>query len=353
MNAKAGSFFGEQDERFFDKDIEHFRLNVVDTPGFGDTDEDKRERNSQRVAQALTFGINAFFLVQKGEMTRFGEQEQEILGYLHQWTNGAFWNRLVILDRASFNYESLYERSIKDKSYWFESQTTDVEAIQRLILDVGKKQNWTIRRNGRDTPLSSRDLEGIKRLPFDAKQTIFCDQKRPGCTPITARKCNNPRFRQSCYKMPIWEDEVSVKDGEFDYRQDDDDLYHENEYENVLFWEDVSTVRKSKIFFYEQLKILTKYIKAANTKIRTNRDVFKREVEEWNDLYETQFISKTTDITKCTTPRAEQQKLLKAKAKCNKWGKWRRTSKCPTCGDGLRQERRHCLNHDQSGIQKF
>ena len=83
-------------------------------------------------------------MVQKGEMTRFGEQEQEILGYLHQWTNGAFWNRLIILDRASFNYESLYERSIKDRSYWFESQTTDVEAIQRLILDVGKKQNWIL-----------------------------------------------------------------------------------------------------------------------------------------------------------------------------------------------------------------
>ena len=186
-------------------------MNVVDTPGFGDTDKDKRERNSQRVAQALTFGINAFFLVQKGEMTRFGEQEQEILGYLHQWTNGAFWNRLIILDRASFNYESLYERSIKDRSYWFESQTTDVEAIKRLILDAGKKQNWTIRRNGRDIPLSPHDLEGIKRLPFDAKQTIFCDKVRPGCTPVTARKCSNPRFRQSCYKMPIWEDEVSIQ----------------------------------------------------------------------------------------------------------------------------------------------
>ena len=292
-------------------------------------------------------------MVQKGEMTRFGEQEQEILGYLHQWTNGAFWNRLVILDRASFNYESLYERSIKDRSYWFESQTTDVEAIQRLILDVGKKQNWTIRRNGRDIPLSPRDLEGIKRLPFDAKQTIFCDKVRPGCTPVTSRKCSNPRFRQSCYKMPIWEDEVSIQDGEFDYRQDDDDLYHENEYENVLFWEDVSTVRKSKIFFYEQLKILTKYIKGANTKIRTNREVFKREVEEWNDLYEKQFVSKTIDIPKCSMPKAENQKLLNPKAKCNRWGAWVRKTQCPTCGSGSRHEQRYCYNYNKSGKACF
>ena len=42
MNAIAGSFFWNVNEgkRHFDEEIEHFRLNVVDTPGFGDTDKD-------------------------------------------------------------------------------------------------------------------------------------------------------------------------------------------------------------------------------------------------------------------------------------------------------------------------
>ena len=294
--------------------------------------------------------MNAFILVQKGEMTRFGQQEQEILGYLHQWTNGAFWNRLIILDRASFEYASLVERSKKDKSYWFKSQSTDVSAFQKLALDVGKKQKWTIRKHGRDNPLTIDDLKGVRRLPFDAKQTIFCDKKKPGCTPINSNKCRNRSFRLGCHKMPIWEDEAPIEDREFDYRQNDNDLYHENEYENVLFWEDVDPKRQSKVFFYEQLKILTKYIKEANPKIRTNREVFKREVDYWNTLYKKQFIAKTTDITKCTVPRAAQQKLLKSKVRCNKWGKWIRKNDCPTCGDGLRQEQRTCYTYKGSGI---
>ena len=63
-------------------------------------------------------------------MTRFGQQEQEILGYLHKWTNGAFWNRLIVLDRASFNEEKLVARSIKNQSYWFDSQNADIDAFR-------------------------------------------------------------------------------------------------------------------------------------------------------------------------------------------------------------------------------
>lgn len=42
VHAIAGSFFlnATQGKRYFDDEVEHFRLNVVDTPGFGDTDKD-------------------------------------------------------------------------------------------------------------------------------------------------------------------------------------------------------------------------------------------------------------------------------------------------------------------------
>jgi len=292
--------------------------------------------------------MNAFILVQKGELTRFGQQEQEILGYLHQWTNGAFWKRLIILDRASFAYTSLVERSIKDKSYWFKSQTTDVEALKQVILDVAQKENWIIRVNGKETPLTYSDLDGLKRLPFDAKQTIFCDKIKPGCTPIDSFQCQNRKFQRACHRMPVWEDEAPLNNRQYDIDQNDYDLYHEIQGDEVLFWEDLHPDRESKVFFYEQLKILTKYIKEANPKIRTNREVFKQEVKEWNDLYDKQFISNTTDITKCSTPRAEQLKLLKPKAKCNKWGPWVRNNNCPTCGDGSRQEKRYCYTYNKS-----
>jgi len=79
--------------------------------------------------------------------------------------------------------------------------------------------------------------------------------------------------------------------------------------------------------------------------------VFKREVEEWNSLYDQQFIKNTTDIPMCSSARTDHKKLLKPNAKCNKWGPWMKTpgkaGECPTCGDGLRQEQRYCYNYTE------
>ena len=159
--------------------------------------------------------------------------------------------------------------------------------------------------------------------------------------------------------MPVWEDEAPIENREFDQRQNDSDFYHENEYyseeENVIFWESIEDVQlseKTKFFFFEQLKILTKYIKEANTKIQTNREIFKREIKQWNELYDKQFISKTSDLSDCSSKRTEQLKLLYQKAKCNHWGNWRRINDCPICGDGHRQEERDCFTHDNSGYLK-
>ena len=287
-------------------------------------------------------------------MTRFGEQEQEILGYLHQWTNGKFWNRLIILDRGSFNYNAMVLRSKKNKSYWFESQTTNVESFRRLVLDVGKKQNWTVRRKGLETPLSLTDLQGIKRLPFDASQTLFCDKIRPGCEPETSKRCKNRDFGRSCHEMPVWENEAPDDVNDYDKTQNDDDFYHEYQYDNgnvqnVVFWKDIDPSKPPKYFFYEQLKILTRYIKDENSKIRTNREVFKREVNEWNISYQNKFNPKVTDIKECSYHRDKQTELLKKSAKCNRWGDWIRDGECPICGDGFREEHRYCYNHNKSG----
>ena len=51
MKAETGSFFGDDKTRSLG--IKHFMLNVVDTPGWGDTDPGKRAINSQRIAQSL------------------------------------------------------------------------------------------------------------------------------------------------------------------------------------------------------------------------------------------------------------------------------------------------------------
>ena len=92
INAQTGSFFQNNVQRYLP--VEHFRLNVVDTPGWGDTDPTKRSINAQRIAQSLQFGVNLFFFIKSSKWERFSEVEQEILGDLHNWTNGDFWKHL-------------------------------------------------------------------------------------------------------------------------------------------------------------------------------------------------------------------------------------------------------------------
>ena len=51
VHGKTADFFGEAHKRDFGNGIDHFSLNIVDTPGWGDSDPVKRAKNSQRIAQ--------------------------------------------------------------------------------------------------------------------------------------------------------------------------------------------------------------------------------------------------------------------------------------------------------------
>ena len=92
INVQTGSFFQNNAQRHLP--VKHFRLNVVDTPGWGDADPTKRSINAQRIAQSLQFGVNLFFFIKSSKFERFSEMEQAILGDLHNWTNGDFWKHL-------------------------------------------------------------------------------------------------------------------------------------------------------------------------------------------------------------------------------------------------------------------
>ena len=54
------TYFGGRGATF---DIPSFELNVLDTPGFGDSDPLKRKANAHRIALAFDFGVNSIILV--------------------------------------------------------------------------------------------------------------------------------------------------------------------------------------------------------------------------------------------------------------------------------------------------
>ena len=236
VNGFSGPFFGKKEDRDFPDDIDHFELNVIDSPGWGDSDPAMRETNAQKIAQSLKFGVHLFVLVQSGELVRFSNTEQKILGDLHEWTNGAVWNRLLILERASFSEEKILTRSSqKDKGLWFESKNTD--DIKKIILNFG----WTILEEDIRRNLTMDDLEGLRRLPFDASQTDKCDRTYLKCdhqNPTDCKSRKNFKFRL-CHKMPIWEKDANETglDTTFDVKQNDKDYYHEYEDYPIIFWD--------------------------------------------------------------------------------------------------------------------
>ena len=68
----------------------------------------------------------------------------------------------------------------------------------------------------------------------------------------------------------------------------------------------------------------------------------------WNEEYSRKFITNATDLATCDTIRIEDEKKIKADAKCNQWGPWTKTTDCPLCGSGRYTEQRKCYNFDKS-----
>ena len=300
----------------------------------------------------MTFGVTLFFLVQSDEFHRFGQIEQAILGDLHKWTNGEIWSRLVILDRIDFSGQKIELRSItKDRSPWSDSQSDkSIETLKKLVLKVARQEKWVVSENGVQRPLRKWDLSGIKRLPFDASQTVFCDRTIPGCKPTSTFNCENYKFKMYCSKMPIWENEAPDELRFFDEQQDDSDDYHENEFRPFLYWENIGMPEKTKYFFFEQLKAMSQYIKQEKTKINPDKVIkeYKREINQWNEIYKKKFITNQTSIATCADEKNEAIKKLKKPGKCNVWGNWFKTKKCPKCGSGNFAEERNCYNYGKT-----
>ena len=80
-------------------DIDHFGINVIDTPGFGDTNSSDRQLNAQKISHTLVNGVNAFIYVVGYDKSTIvlDKQMQENLGMLHRATRGALWKNLIFI----------------------------------------------------------------------------------------------------------------------------------------------------------------------------------------------------------------------------------------------------------------
>ena len=233
----SGYFFGENREL----DINHFALNVIDTPGFADNDINDRRENAQKISQSLDVGINAFIYVIAKSHVKMAGDLQDNLQYMHEWTQGAIWKNLIFLIRQEFSRTSIEDRANDNESFWTIYQKTD--SAKETLANAAVQRNWTIMENGKlrflekvfhcfyklrfnetmigyhdqilkftlDYKFHVKNDMNIRFLPFDASQTADCDGiiKSP-----------------DCHEMPIWENEIN-EDNFYDIQYPDKDDYHE------------------------------------------------------------------------------------------------------------------------------
>ena len=95
----TGTFFGSKERNL---GINHFNLNIIDTPGFSDDKESDRRTNAQKISQSLDVGINAFLYVTKDSEFKVMGHVQDNLHYLHEWTQGSIWKNLIFLIRQDY-----------------------------------------------------------------------------------------------------------------------------------------------------------------------------------------------------------------------------------------------------------
>lgn len=249
----------------------------------------------------------------------------------------------------------MIDRSEGNNSFWQTSQTNDVIGIKRKVTELASILRWKILSlDGDERDLSIDDLDGLKRLPFDPKQTKFCDTQKPGCD-VTQSGCLNRKFRL-CYRMPIWEDEIPQDERAFDNIQNDNDFYHESEEEPVLFWDDEEETEQGEIkyFFHEQLKILSSIISNSSEKVFTERynqiAEYTTKINYWNTNFTNTFAGPET-VPECKSLKITLEDQLKLKAQCNRWGQWEETKKCPICHlyAKFRKERK-CFSHSSKEL---
>ena len=94
MRGKHGTLFGNN---FTAYNIHEMPINVVDTPGFFDSDECQMDINKRQIASQIGKKIDVFAYFMDSSNSRIDINIQKIFERLHNWTLGKIWSNLVIV----------------------------------------------------------------------------------------------------------------------------------------------------------------------------------------------------------------------------------------------------------------
>jgi GTP-binding protein EngB required for normal cell division len=337
--------------------IERMKMNLFDTPGFGDSDTCQIEANKRRIANQFSKEIDGFIFLINHKNPRFNQNLQKIYKMLNEWTMGTIWQNIIfVYPRVTFTDFDRNGR-LKDGDTWFSIMKQKRKELIKELVAVSERENWKIRNitDGSVRELVLSDFENIRTNALNVNQNDECRLSMGGISQT-----------KHCWKLAKL-DEF----GQYDVEQNDEDCWSIDDQDEQLRClqsqidsesTESTEIKKhaNQFVFADEARKLHSIIKEFMThpvipqklywEQQLDRDLaaFNERWIGFDKLQETILANVTyqeVNTTKCDKDYDETVQKIDAKTitECPYWGNWIYGECNQKCGFGSRNVTRDCL----------
>jgi energy-coupling factor transporter ATP-binding protein EcfA2 len=348
---------------FFDNNlisygVENMKMNVFDTPGFGDSDSCQLEENKRRIANEFSKEIDAFIFLLKHENPRFDQTMQKTLQMLNEWTMGTIWqNMIFVYPRVQFTNYARFDR-LNAGTTWYRKIKEKRDQMIEDLYSVSQKEDWQIRNvtDGTVRKMIRSDFENIRTNALNVHQNKLCRLSMGGLT--EGDLC--------------WKRAKLNQDNDYDLINPDDCwlINDPNQQIKCLNSDDsIKTYDNEFILTDEARKIQSIIKEFMNHPVIPQKLYWKQQLDKdldsfnrrWADFHN--FSNQTlddikspdVDTTKCDEEYSETIQTIEFEniiEPCPYWGKWEDGQCNNKCGYGTLEITRKCYISNQETSTK-
>ena len=308
-------------------------INVIDTPGFDDTNECKKEENHKLIASHIKTPIDVFAYFLNADDKRLDQTIQNHFKLLQEWTYGKIWNNLVIVyNRVNRSRDSQWDRandflSLKNE---FDEKINNVKKF--LWQNMTVENDWKRRIDDNSEQFISMqesDFANIKYVTLNVDQNRHCNLNSDG---LIDAKLKNTR----CWKMPNL--------------SETNDYILNNDYDNIEFddenWVLVDDIRifQNIISEFKNHPVSTKTMFLSQQIKKDNDDYNKRHLKPKDEVAQAEKIFKRNGIDESKCKSAYESAIHGIDDKnCPQWTTWTEGHCSKKCGVGEKTKTRECM----------
>ena len=328
VNSKRGLLFND---KFKSYNVTTMPINVIDTPGFDDTNECQKEENHKLIASHIRTPIDVFAYFLNADEDRLDQTIQNHFRLLQEWTYGKIWNNLVIVyNRVNRSNDLQLERamdfsSIKNR---FDEKINNLKHF--LWKNMTVENDWKRRiddSSDKSISMQESDFTNIKYVTLNVDQNRHCNLNKNG---FIDAKSKNTR----CWSMPnLSETNDYIIDEEYNIDFADD---------NWVLVDDIR-IFQNIINNFKNHPVLTKTMFLSQEIKKDNDEYNKRHLKPAEEVAEAEKIFERNglDESKCKSVYESAIDGI-SDADCPQWTDWKSGDCSKKCGIGEKIKNREC-----------